>query len=381
MAVAVRPNPSPPLDEPALEAASLFERYSERIYAYCLHVLRDRAEAEDAVQTTFLNAHRALRRGVRPEHEYAWLHTIAKNACRTLQRTRGRRAPVAVDVDVDSIPGHEADGEVEELRAFLAEALAGLPESQRRAVVLREWHGLTPIEIAARLGLSVPATYALLTRARRSLSNSLKSKVRGPLSALDVGAVGDLVRAFAKTLFGSAGSKATVAAAVATVSVGVGGVVVERSQGDPPDRSARPAEQVAAPALATPSAKGAVGAPRAREAGDLSQRRGGGRVGTPQVETGSRPAATAAAKPASGPETTRVATPPGQKPPAAPPLDTEPPAPPVAVESPVQLPGVPPLLPDLTSGDPLPPVGVPPLPEVPELPVEVEVEPPHPPLP
>ena len=141
MAVAVRLTRSAAPDE----SADLFERYSERIHAYCLHVLRDRTEAEDAVQTTFLNAHRALRRGVTPLHEYAWLHTIAKNACRMQQRTKGRRAPVAT-VDVDTIPRSDEDGDAAELRAALDDALSRLPEGQRRAVLLREWYGLSPVE-------------------------------------------------------------------------------------------------------------------------------------------------------------------------------------------------------------------------------------------
>ena len=85
------------------DAGVLYERYSGRILAYCLHALRDRGEAEDAVQTTFLQAHRALARGTTPEHEFAWLHTIAKNVCRVQKRTAARRA-VVTGVDLDTFP-------------------------------------------------------------------------------------------------------------------------------------------------------------------------------------------------------------------------------------------------------------------------------------
>jgi RNA polymerase sigma factor (sigma-70 family) len=232
VAVAVR------LDENGVpdDAADLFERYSQRIHAYCLHVLRDRTEAEDAVQTTFLNAHRALRRGVTPRHEYAWLHTIAKNACRMQHRTRGRRAPVA-NVDVDTIPRSDDDGDAAELRAALGDALSRLPERQKRALLLREWYGLSPIEIAPRLGLSVPATYALLTRARRSLAGALTATVRGPLAILDLGGLADALRGL-KAYVGGATAKTAVAAAVVTASVGVGGgVLVDRSLRDSPERA------------------------------------------------------------------------------------------------------------------------------------------------
>ena len=362
------------------DAAVLFERYSERIYAYCLHVLRDRGEAEDAVQTTFLNAHRALQRGVTPEHEYAWLHTIAKNACRMQQRTKGRRAPVA-DVDVDTIPGHD-DGtsDADELRTVLAEALTRLPETQRRAVVLREWHGLTPLEIAPRLGLSVPATYALLTRARRSLANALTATVRGPLAVLDLSALAGVLRGLKASLGGGA-SKTAVAAVVTTATVGVGGVVVDRSLRDTPDRSAPPPVVAVATSAAGATAKSrALSSPRTPARGRLP------RPTAPRTTTTRVRTAPIRSTPAATPTT-------AEKVPAAPPSDSpepgspaapetarsSPPAPKAAVE-PAELPLVPPLLEDLGLGDPLPPAEVPPLPPVPDLPLD-ELLPPPPQLP
>jgi RNA polymerase sigma-70 factor, ECF subfamily len=248
------------------ETADLFERYSARIHAYCLHVLRDRSEAEDAVQTTFLNAHRALRRGVTPLNEYAWLHTIAKNVCRMQLRTRRRRATL-VNVDLDTIPGQD-DGDHGELRAALAEALTGLPERQRQAVVLRELHGLTPQEIAPRLGLSVPATYTLLTRARRSLANLLTDTVRAPLVIFDLSGLADVFRGL-KAYLGSAASKTAVAAVVVTASVGVGsGVVVDRSLRDGPDRiPSAPASATVAPDVTSAAGGAAVAGRRADAAG------------------------------------------------------------------------------------------------------------------
>jgi RNA polymerase sigma-70 factor (ECF subfamily) len=247
VAVAVRLTRSAAPDD----SADLFERYSERIHAYCLHVLRDRTEAEDAVQTTFLNAHRALQRGVVPLHEYAWLHTIAKNACRMQQRTKGRRAPVAT-VDVDTIPRSDEDGDAAELRAALDDALSRLPEGQRRAVLLREWYGLSPVEIAPRLGLSVPATYALLTRARRSLAGALTATVRGPLAILDLGGLANALRGL-KAYVGGAAAKTAVAAAVVTASVGVGGgVVVDRALRGSPDPT--PGSTTSAPSVVGPGA-------------------------------------------------------------------------------------------------------------------------------
>lgn len=50
---------------------ALYERYARQIHAYCLHQLGNREEAEDAVQSTFLNAFRGLKRGIDPEFESA----------------------------------------------------------------------------------------------------------------------------------------------------------------------------------------------------------------------------------------------------------------------------------------------------------------------
>jgi len=208
------------------DAARLFERHSDRVFGYCLRCLGSRADAEDAVQTTFLYAHRALERGVVPESEYAWLHSIAKNVCRWQQRTTARRGRLSTDIDLDTLPGRCGDeGDQRELLMGLGAALASIPESQRRALLLREWQGLSSDEIASRLGMSASATYALLTRARQSLRRALTATSHGPLLGVDVGFLLYQLRSQLKTLF--AGTSAKVGATVAVVSVAAGGVALE----------------------------------------------------------------------------------------------------------------------------------------------------------
>ena len=103
MAIAVTANASPARTIES-GAGRLFEEHSERIFGYCLRFLGSRSDAEDAVQTTFLHAHRALERGVVPELEYPWLHSIATNVCRGQLRTLARRGPLASDLDLDTLP-------------------------------------------------------------------------------------------------------------------------------------------------------------------------------------------------------------------------------------------------------------------------------------
>jgi RNA polymerase sigma-70 factor (ECF subfamily) len=148
-------------------AEELFLRYAQQIHAFCLYRLGDPLDAEDALQSTFLNAFRALERGVVPYAESAWLYTIARNVCLTRRRSavRRRRLESATPLD-DSVPSPERDAEQ---LVDLAGALHRLPHRQRYALVLREWQGLNYEEIAFELGLTQAAVETLLHRARRSI--------------------------------------------------------------------------------------------------------------------------------------------------------------------------------------------------------------------
>lgn len=210
-------------------AARLFEEYSEQILGYCLRQLRSRTEAEDAVQTTFLYALRALRRGVVPECESAWLTTIARNVCHSQRRALDRRGPLASGLDLDTIALGRPDGDEEELLMGLKDALASIPESQRRALVLREWQGLPTREIASRLGMTPPATQALLTRARHSLAQALTAATRRPALSINFGALFFQLRSHVKALFGGSAAAKAVATTAVVAGVAIGGVSVERA--------------------------------------------------------------------------------------------------------------------------------------------------------
>src|SRR5881275_2471314 len=120
-------------------ATDLYERYASRLFGYCLHRLGSREEAEDAVQTTFLNAFRGLSRGVVPESETAWLFKIAENVCLSRHRASFRRRRVEAPGDLHAL---EATLPARERLADelipLPDALAEMPDAQRRALVLRE---------------------------------------------------------------------------------------------------------------------------------------------------------------------------------------------------------------------------------------------------
>jgi RNA polymerase sigma-70 factor, ECF subfamily len=124
--------------------------------------LRDHHDAEDVVQTAFLDAQRALERGTTPRNPPAWLAAIALNAGRRLRRRR-------VNAEhLDDLAAQDASG-VPEIRA----ALASLPREQRAAVVYRDVLGLSYDETAEQMGKSVNAVTMLLHRGRRRLRQTL----------------------------------------------------------------------------------------------------------------------------------------------------------------------------------------------------------------
>jgi RNA polymerase sigma-70 factor (ECF subfamily) len=130
--------------------------------------LHDRDDAEDVVQTAFLDAQRALERGTIPRNPRAWLAAIALNAGRRL-RCRRLNAELLEEYAV------EEASELPEIRA----ALAVLPREQRSAVLYRDLLGLSYVETAEQMGTSVGAVTMLLHRGRQRLRQTLGVTVGG----------------------------------------------------------------------------------------------------------------------------------------------------------------------------------------------------------
>ena len=263
---------------PAPEAdatRALYEQYANQIFRYCLHQLGSREEAEDAVQTTFLNAFRGLKRGIVPDVESAWLFKIAHNVCLSRRRSTWRRGRIESPTDFEVVeelapaPSRRAD----ELMG-LQDVLEQLPETQRRAILLREWQGLSYREIAAELELSQAAVETLIFRARRSLASGLEEppapRRRGIARALDLGNVFTGLKSL--LVGGSAAAKiaATVAAVSATTVVATAPVVTHHVQSRPapaggvlharPEakRTLEPTRTAVVPAAVAPVAKAGV---------------------------------------------------------------------------------------------------------------------------
>lgn len=163
----------------------LILRWERPIYALAYRTIGREEDARDVCQETFLRAFRALP-GFRGQAKFSsWLYRIALNLCRDFVR-RERRAPVVqppegVDL-IELAAAAEPSESIEDLVARQAlsrsveKAMALLPEEQRTAIVLKEYHGLTFQEIADLVGcpLSTVKTrlYQGLTVLRRELARN-----------------------------------------------------------------------------------------------------------------------------------------------------------------------------------------------------------------
>jgi RNA polymerase sigma-70 factor (ECF subfamily) len=144
------------------EIEQLYREHRAGLVRLVERELHDHADAEDVVQTAFLDAQRALERGTTPRHPRAWLAAIALNAGRRLRRRRPNAELLEEYAVQEASP-------VPEIRA----ALASLPREQRAAVVYRDVLGLSYDETAEQMGKSVNAVTMLLHRGRRRLRQAL----------------------------------------------------------------------------------------------------------------------------------------------------------------------------------------------------------------
>ena len=163
----------------------LVVRWERPIYALAYRVIGREEDARDVAQETFLRAFRALK-GFKGQAKFSsWLYRITLNLCRDWMR-RERRTPVAQPpegVDIIELAGEATPSESiedlvsrHELGRAVGKAMATLPEEQRTAIILKEYHGLTFQEIADLLDcpLSTVKTrlYQGLSVLRRQLEDA-----------------------------------------------------------------------------------------------------------------------------------------------------------------------------------------------------------------
>ena len=152
-------------DERAFEV--LYDRHHRPLLGFCRHMVGTREEAEDALQQTFMRAHRALAEHGPPADLRPWLFSIARNRCRTLLATRHLEADGEVDVASTEGLGEQVQARAD-LRAVVAD-VGRLPDDQRAALVLAELADLSHDQIAEVIGVRPGKVKALIHQARTTL--------------------------------------------------------------------------------------------------------------------------------------------------------------------------------------------------------------------
>ena len=164
--------------------AALVQRYSPRIYNLALRMMRNREDAEDVLQETFLSAYEKLHTFDERSTFYTWIYRIAVNA--SLMKLRSKHytksfvsldepdyedhlRPTLIDwsqYPADVLLDHEA-------RQVMEEAIRKLPDIYRSVFILRDLEQLSIKETAKILGLTEDNVKTRLRRARLFLRDLL----------------------------------------------------------------------------------------------------------------------------------------------------------------------------------------------------------------
>lgn len=158
---------------------ALVDRYQHAYMRFAVRTLGCREDADEALQSAFLRAFRALDQCHHPERFGSWLYQIVINECRTLATRRSRRERRFIRVDgetdgavaVDALP---QPADAADVREEIEYALAQLPADQREAFVLKHVEELSYEEMAELTGVNVSALKMRVKRACEKLRGLLE---------------------------------------------------------------------------------------------------------------------------------------------------------------------------------------------------------------
>lgn len=160
-------------------------RWERPIFALAYRVIGREEEARDVVQETFLRAFRGIGNFRGQAKFSSWVYRIALNLCRDWMR-RERRAPIMPTpegVDVIELAAEQGPVEsIEDLVArndiskVVADLMTRLPEEQRTAIILKEYHGMTFQEIADLQGVPLSTVKTRLYQGLNVLRRQLQAQ-------------------------------------------------------------------------------------------------------------------------------------------------------------------------------------------------------------
>jgi RNA polymerase sigma-70 factor (ECF subfamily) len=158
----------------------LYSRYSDDVQRFVQSIVRDHHQAEDITQDVFAKLMRAIRKYEERSVPFAaWIMRVARNAA--LDHLRSKRQIPVEEVWISDNGDEQTSLEYTDA---LKTALADLPESQRQVLVLRHIGGLSPTEIAERLGKSEASIQGLHHRGRAALKVSLRELGVAPVTSV-----------------------------------------------------------------------------------------------------------------------------------------------------------------------------------------------------
>lgn len=174
---------SPDRSEDA-QLESLVRQHSRMVYRIAYAVLRSHHDAEDAAQETFLRVLRYSHKLASVENGKTWLARIAWRVAEDRSQQRGRRREIALDdpekpegeTASSDFPAHEvAHGS--QVGELLERLINNLPEKLRQPLILSALEEMSPVEVAATLGMSEAAVRSRVFRARQILREKLAGSV------------------------------------------------------------------------------------------------------------------------------------------------------------------------------------------------------------
>ncbi|HEV2333206.1 MAG TPA: RNA polymerase sigma factor RpoE [Gammaproteobacteria bacterium] len=163
----------------------LVRKYQHKIVKLVTRYVHDGTEALDVAQEAFIKAYRAIH-GFRGDSAfYTWLYRIAINTAKNHLVAEGRR-PLDHGMDLQDPEQYDMQARLrdvdtperllltDEIQKTVEQAIEGLPEDLRTAIVLRELEGLSYEEIAEKMGCPVGTVRSRIFRAREAIDERLR---------------------------------------------------------------------------------------------------------------------------------------------------------------------------------------------------------------
>ena len=147
---------------------TVMQLYADMLYRLCVIMLKNEADAQDAVQNTMIRYFQKAPAFESDAHEKAWLLRVATNQCRDILRYR-QRHPLAEDVFPEYIGPEEPD-------AGILETLTKLPEKFRLVLTLHYVEEYTTEEIAKIIGKTPSAVKMRLQKGRKLLKERYRKE-------------------------------------------------------------------------------------------------------------------------------------------------------------------------------------------------------------